>query len=519
MASEVRWEDFEKLHVVRKIRNIIEKRWHIQLNFTDAAGYLRNVEKGSFFKPQTPACIAIAASTAGFKGCLATVRALTVKPAVGKTSPQTCHAGFSALSFPITVEGEFLGSIFADGFILKESAEQQRAQIKKYLYEAEHEAASIEAMIQAIPVLSEFELTFLAELLSALTEEVIVVYKALQQSKDRLGSLQTQLEDRYSFGAMVGKSPAMLQIYRLIERLGEVDSIVLIQGENGTGKELIARALHFNSVRKERKFLAVNCAAFNENILESELFGHVKGSFTNAIKDRVGLFEAAGNGTLFLDEIGDISLSMQVRLLRVLQEGVFTPLGGNSEKKTHARIIAATNRDLLAMIKQGTFREDLYYRLNVINLTVPPLRDRREDIPLLINGFLKKQASKLAQSPKRLSHAVLAQLLDYSWPGNVRELENELERLVVLGKDAEILTEENISPRILASPREPMATKVSMEVLSDGPRDLKTVLAGVEKQLIMLGLARHQGNKSRLALELGISRANLISKVAKYGLG
>jgi transcriptional regulator with PAS, ATPase and Fis domain len=273
---------------------------------------------------------------------------------------------------------------------------------------------------------------------------------------------------------------------------------------------LIAKALHYNSKRKKHKFIPVNCGAFNENLLESELFGHVKGSFTGAIKDKKGVFEETDGGTLFLDEIGDTSPSMQVKLLRVLQDGSFTPVGGNQVRQSQARVLAATNKDLAKMVKDGTFREDLYYRLNVINVHVPALKERREDITLLIEHFLQTYAKHHNKPVKELTTTCLEKMMNYDWPGNVRELENEIERLCVLaGGDKEILPD-YLSTRI----QEKTANITNYRVAGR----LKDALEDLEKQMIREGLEKFRFNRSKLAKELGISRAGLIMKIDKYGL-
>jgi len=281
---------------------------------------------------------------------------------------------------------------------------------------------------------------------------------------------------------------------------------------------LIARSVHFNSPRKNNNFTTVNCSAFNENLLDSELFGHVKGSFTGAIKDKKGLFESAHNGTLFLDEVGDMTLTMQVKLLRVLQQGTLTPVGGTEERKVDVRVIAATNRDLKSMIEEGTFREDLYYRINVINIQVPALRDRKEDLPVLVEHFLLKSCKEKEVPLKQVTSRAMEKVFDYQWPGNIRELENEIERLVVLSG-----TEPKIGPELL-SPR--IRDAVSSGGAGAGGKSMSFKFAGklrdameeLEKTMIKEGLRRTKWNKSKLAKELGISRAGLIMKVDKYGL-
>jgi transcriptional regulator with PAS, ATPase and Fis domain len=285
-----------------------------------------------------------------------------------------------------------------------------------------------------------------------------------------------------------------------------------VNGENGTGKELIAKAIHYNSSRKDMPFVTVNCSAFNENLLDSELFGHMKGSFTGANRDKKGLFEVAHRGTLFLDEIGDMSPTMQVKLLRVLQEGTLTPVGSTDQKKVDVRVLAATNKNLKEMIEEGTFREDLYYRINVINLVVPPLRDRKEDIPVLLDHFLSRGCKEKEIPLKQLSKRSLEKIYDYPWPGNIRELENEVERLIVLAGDDKMIGPEILSARI----RDHGENSKVQGVRVAGK--LKDALEELEMTMIKEGLKRTGWNKSRLAKELGISRAGLIMKVEKYGL-
>ena len=344
-------------------------------------------------------------------------------------------------------------------------------------------------------------------------QEIVTLHLEISSRENRIKELNKELGSRYKYDNMIGKSKPMQTLYTLLDKIKTADSTVLIQGENGTGKELIAKAIHYNSNRKDKPFVIQNCSAFNDNLLESELFGHVKGSFTGAIRDKKGLFEMADKGTFFLDEIGDTSPTMQVKLLRVLQEGTFIPVGAVESRRVDVRIIAATNRPLKEMVEQGTFREDLYYRLNVINIRVPPLRERKEDIPFLAEFFINKaQAAHPDSSKKILTKRALEKLYDYAWPGNVRELQNEMERLIVLSGAETKITADMLSPKILEQ---------SQQGKVQGTRvhgKLKDALEDLEREMIREGLRRTGWNKSRLAKELGISRAGLIMKVEKYGL-
>ncbi|MFH1131927.1 MAG: sigma 54-interacting transcriptional regulator, partial [Pseudomonadota bacterium] len=252
------------------------------------------------------------------------------------------------------------------------------------------------------------------------------------------------MKQRYN--DIIGDSLPMQQLFQLLDKVISSDSTVLIQGENGTGKELIARAIHFNSHRKDKPFVVQNCSAFNDNLLDSELFGHKKGAFTGAISNKQGLFEVADGGTFFLDEIGDMSPTLQVKLLRVIQEGTFVPVGDTVVKEIDVRIVAATNHDLQTLVQQGRFREDLFYRVNVLGITPPPLRERKQDILLLVKHFATPP--KKNKPTKTFTQACLDCLLRYDWPGNVRELENEIERLFVLSGENTTIGEEFLSPRI-----------------------------------------------------------------------
>ena len=328
-------------------------------------------------------------------------------------------------------------------------------------------------------------------------------------------TLNNKVEKKYRYHSMVGKSRKMQEVYDLLKKISTSEASVFIQGANGTGKELVARAIHKDSPRRNKIFLAVNCSAFNENLLDSELFGHVRGAFTGAIKSKKGLFEQADGGTLFLDEVGDTSLSMQVKLLRVLQEGTYLPVGANSPRKCNVRIIASTNRPIEEMMLEGKFREDLYYRLNVININLPPLKDRTEDIPLLVEHFMEMRCRDLDVPLKKLSKDAMEKIFDYEWPGNVRELQNELERLVVLAGDGQAISSRLLAPKISSYP--PLTLVQGGGELETSGK-LRDVIEKVERRMIQEGLRRCSFNKSQLARELGISRANLIAKVYKYGL-
>jgi transcriptional regulator with GAF, ATPase, and Fis domain len=328
---------------------------------------------------------------------------------------------------------------------------------------------------------------------------------ALEQMRGQLDKSLEALETKYRYEEIVGRSAAMRDLLGLLDRVTDSEVPVVIQGESGTGKELVARAVHFNGARRGRPFVAVNCGAFTETLLESELFGHVRGAFTGADRARAGLFEAAHQGTLFLDEVTEMSTTMQSKLLRALQEGEVRPVGGNETRKVDVRVMTASNRDLAAAVKDGRFREDLYYRLTVITLKIPPLRERREDVPVLIEHFLKKHGAGRAPS---VDKKALGRLMTYSWPGNVRQLENEMMRLLVLADDT--VREEHLSPEIAAGATDEDPTGDDL--------DLKTQVERVERRLLRRALRESKGNQTKAARALGLSRFGLQKKLRRYGM-
>ncbi|MGE3975945.1 MAG: sigma-54-dependent transcriptional regulator [Bdellovibrionales bacterium] len=329
--------------------------------------------------------------------------------------------------------------------------------------------------------------------------------------------LKKELKKEYSFQNLVGNSEAMHRIYDLIKRVAQSPTNVLVGGESGTGKEMIAKAIHYNGPLKDRPFVTVNCGAIPETLMESEMFGHKKGSFTGAIVDKSGLFEVADGGSLFLDEVGELPLSIQVKLLRALQERVIRRVGATDDRKVDVRIIAATNRNLEDMVKQGTFREDLYYRLNVIAIKAPSLRDRKEDIPLLAKHFLKKYSDRFTKAVTGISDEAMAMLQKYDYPGNVRELENIIERTVALEGGSTILPE-SLPPFVNTPSGRKMASSHEIEISDEGI-DLEKIIGQIEKELLIKAIHKANGVKKRAAKILGITFRSMRYRVDKYGLG
>ncbi|MBI3753184.1 MAG: sigma-54-dependent Fis family transcriptional regulator [Deltaproteobacteria bacterium] len=348
------------------------------------------------------------------------------------------------------------------------------------------------------------------------SEELILILERLKDFR-RLAEenirLKQEITERYSFGNIVGKSKKMKDVYGLIETVAPRDATVLIIGESGTGKELIANAIHYNGLRKDKPFIKFSCAALAETLLESELFGHERGAFTGAVKERKGRFELANGGSIFLDDIDDIPLSMQTKLLRVLQEKEIERVGGTKTIKVDIRIICATKVDLLKMVKQNKFREDLYYRLNIVPVNLPPLRERKEDIPLIVDTLLNKYCAKVEK--KTFCPEAMKLLVNYDWPGNVRELENVVERVVALTKSNDIRAED--LPDFLMASSEKMCDRHLIDVMEEAA-SFEDMIKDMEKRLLALALEKAGGNKSEAARLLKMKRETLRDKVEKYGI-
>jgi len=350
-------------------------------------------------------------------------------------------------------------------------------------------------------------------------DEITLILKRAQELKSLKAEnvlLRSQLQERTTFKKIIGQSSPVHALYRTIQRVSKTDSTVLITGESGTGKELIANAIHYSSERRDKPFVPINCGAIPEELLESELFGHERGAFTGALKDRKGRFELAHQGTVFLDEIGEMSQKLQVKLLRFLQEKKFERIGGSRIIQVDVGIIAATNKNLEKAVTDGEFREDLFYRLNVIPIHVPPLREREGDIPLLIHHFLRRHCTEKEVPLKRISKEALEALENYKWPGNVRELENLIERLVILTEGDDIQLED-LPTRIRQALPKRACPQVAFEITKEGI-DLKKTLDDLEDRLIMDALKRAGGVKNKAAQLLGLNRTTLIEKMKKKKL-
>ncbi len=517
---------FRELPTVALIRDVMRRWWGLELAFADAKGYVLDHADGKIFPSQNELCRLALFSKEGFRRCNESVRVVKDHLRAGRASgpgePPTayvheCHLGFDVVAAPIWLGGELIGFVFTGGSLRAEPTPVARGELLRKVREFAEIEGDAEGHVADVPRLPEPELERLRDLVAAAAAEVV-------RNAPRFAQAIAPSGPGHPFTEIVGQSPAVKDVIRLLEKIVRSESTVLIHGESGTGKELIARAIHYHGPRAKKAFVVQNCSAFNDNLLESALFGHVRGAFTGAVKDQKGLFEVADGGTFFLDEIGDMSPALQVKLLRVLQEGTLIPVGGTKPIKVDVRIIAASHKDLHAMVQRREFREDLFYRVNVLKITVPPLRARPTDIPILVEHFVKKHhaaraargdAAALGAEPPRPTDAAMALLAGYGWPGNIRELENEIERALVLGGEAPEIGVELLSQRIRDAQPATASSRLGDRDLSGTLRD---VVESVESEVILQGLIRTHWNKSQLAKELGISRSYLIHKCAYYGL-
>jgi len=351
-------------------------------------------------------------------------------------------------------------------------------------------------------------------------ELVHVVERALERRRllQQNRSLQSEVSSKYRFENIIGSSPAMQNVYRLIAKCAPTNTTVLVTGESGTGKEMIARAIHYNSLRKSQPFVTVDCNTLSENLLESELFGHVKGAFTGAVANKRGMFEIANEGTLFLDEFGNIPLSTQAKLLRVIQEREFRAVGSTVTQTTNVRLIAATNKDLKAMVAEGTFREDLYYRINVFPIHAPALRERRDDIPALAFHFLKNVCDELGKPVPEISAGAMSVLMNYDWPGNVRELENVIQRAVILSS-GETIRQGHVASIVEGGPRPDFDVPRTSEDLKRVKKIMREKsVEEIEKAFVLETLKRNDMNVTRSAEETGMQRTNFQALMKKYNI-
>lgn len=515
------WKSIKELHVNKKLEQIIGGWYGLDIFYADEQGRVQFLSqsdypyKSPFFKLQ----MSQAFGNEWLEGDVEKVFESFNSSNEHWVEFEAFFPHTFGFAHKVLVEGELQGAIFAFPYFKDTCTSEEIEQSVQKLVECGASEVDARAAASKVKKFSEKDFNKMRELVGIVADEVSTFHSEISKREARIMDLNSELGNKYRYHNLIGKSKKMQQVYHLLSKVSNSESTILIQGDNGTGKEMVAKAIHYNSTRKDAVFMAVNCSAFNDNLLDSELFGHVKGSFTGAVKDKKGVFEVANGGTLFLDEIGDTSPSMQVKLLRILQEGTYMPVGATTPRKVNVRVVAATNKPLKEMIAKGEFREDLYYRINVINVALPSLKERQEDIPILMDFFIQKRCEEAGLPLKTFSKKCLEKMLDHTWPGNVRELQNEVERLVVLAGEEKMITPDMLSARIFES-NEPQGSHGGSGVLKgvNTTGSLKEALEELEILMIREGLKRCGFNKSKLAKELGISRAGLIMKVDKYGL-
>jgi len=500
---------YEEVPWIRQLRQLIRRWWSVEVLYVDKEdqpAYL----SGQPHKLRNRVCAICLASDQARRPCYESMaRAQADTRRHGKSNGMLsyhCHLGLVTMVAPVTIEKRHTGMIYTTGFVDHELSRAERAS-KLELGARINPALGNEELLSTVPLLSADQMEHLDDILQLGAWAIVTLYAEIRAKEEEIAALRQRLERRGGYHGLVGSSSGMQEVYNLVDRVASNDCTVLVRGDSGTGKELVARAIHAQSHRCEGPFVVQNCSAFNDNLLESELFGHVRGAFTGAVSDKKGLFEIADHGTLFLDEVAEMSPALQAKLLRVLQDHTFWPVGATTPRSSDVRIVVATHRDLEAMVGQERFREDLYYRLNVISINLPPLRERRSDIPKLIQHFLDQHGPK-----RKLASEAIRILTDHEWPGNVRELANEIERMTVLADGQRELGAELISPRVrgVAPPRG------DGDDLPGGT--LREAMEQLEARMIRSALTQCDGNRVHAARMLGIARSNLITKIKAYGL-
>ncbi len=498
--------------MVKQVQNMVYKWWNIDIGIIDiqslADQSLASLQKYPFKNPLIKNLFQNDLLSKSFVDTLLFYQKKSKLPT--SLMEKWSQTGLQFLLIPLHVYNQLTGFVVGVGFSTLQSSDPKvQANIKKIWMQNDFSTEWCEKHLSQIPFISPHDKKYFIDCVELIAQEILSVQQEITD-KSQIPNIQ-KTPNNLSYGQIVGSAPVMLKLFNFLEQIKHSQNTVLIQGENGTGKELIARSIHESSNRKHQAFVVQNCAALNDNLLESELFGHVKGAFTGAYRDKPGLFETAHKGTFFLDEIGDTSQSMQVKLLRVIQDGTFFPVGGVQLKKVDVRIITATNKNLKELVASGKFREDLYYRLNVIHIQAPALRDRKTDIPLLAEFFI----NRISSQPKMFTKKAMNRLLHYAWPGNVRELQNEAERLAIFSSKNTYIKEEFLSDKI----KNREDNQQLLESLgSHSGKIMKKAISKLESQLIARYLKEQGWNKTRTAKKLGISRAALVAKVKDYQL-
>ena len=417
--------------------------------------------------------------------------------------------GLTQVAIAIYAGKEIVGVIRCGNFVNGKLDDLTLAKILESLSHYKMASRDVEAEVRNLPFFTSEKVAVVTNLMQMMAQEIGgYLEEALKETA------QTVEAGTHNFEGLISKSPSILEILRQIRLIGASGSSVIIYGESGTGKELIANLIHKNSKRADQAFVTINCAALTETLLEAELFGYKKGAFTGAIADKKGLFEVADTGTVFLDEVGEMSLSLQVKILRLIQEGTFMRVGDTQTRQVDVRVVSATHRDLRKFIELGKFREDLYYRLAVVELSLPPLRDRTDDIPVLANHFLQEFSQKTGKPGIKLSSEVAKIFFEYFWPGNVRELRNEIERIVALSGSDTLIRSQDLSKKFFYE-----TYPENIQVTEDeGEGFIKKLVDDFERSLLSKYLQKHKWNKTKVARLCGITRQGLNKKISKYRL-
>jgi transcriptional regulator with PAS, ATPase and Fis domain len=492
---------------VEVARAILKDAFGLELLVLGAAGPAAHV-RGGVMQSSSEACRVALFTRDGFAKCDAFYREV----AAGGPEARACHLGLTAVAVPAVVEGVTIAHVCASGFVATGIGTVPPVppdKLANALRALDPHLADPSEPVRKLPVVKGDRIEAVKAILRAAATE-IADHAGEVQRRGRRGS---DLPGRFG---LVGGSPRMTEVFELLERVMKSHATVLVTGESGTGKELVARALHDHGPRKGKPFVAQSCGAIPDDLLESLMFGHVRGAFSGAIRGSTGLFGAADGGTLFLDEVGEMSASLQVKVLRVLQDGTYTPVGATSPRKADVRVITASHRDLAQLVERGEMRQDLFYRLHVLTIRMPPLRERAGDLPLLVQKFLREMPG----APSVVSDAAWRCLERYEWPGNVRELRSEIERWQVTAMGAKEIGPEHLS----ASVREAGGYSgerggVAAQAAAGGEGSLDEAVEGLERAIITRGLERTKGNRTQLAKELKISRTTLNERIRRYGLG
>jgi len=495
-GETARWEH---LSGVRVAREILERAFGLGLVLLGPEGSVAH-GRGGVVATSNAVCRRVLFTRAGFARCDAFYRRVAASP------QGPCHLGFSLVSAPIEVSGEVLGRVCAAGFHDEPTPPGDLLEDVAALLPqgADHE---LQKDARTLPVVGPERRGPVRAVLEAAAAE-IASFEANRARRD------AGVEGLPGLWGLVGRSPQMQAVFDVMQRVAASEATVLVQGESGTGKELVARALHRQGRRRDREMVTQNCAAMPADLLESILFGHVRGAFSGAQRNNEGLFGAAHGGTLFLDEVGDMSPALQVKLLRVLQDGTYLPVGATTPRTADVRVIAATHRDLRSMVDEGTFRQDLFYRLHVLPVRLPPLRDRAGDLRLLVQHF----AAVTENVPSRISDAAWECIERYAWPGNVRELRAEVQRWQLTTDAASELRPEHLSPQIRDAGGFAAMSGAAAAAAASGTGTLADAVEALERVIIERGLERTDGNRTRLAKDLGISRTTLGERLKRYDL-